>query len=183
MINGGRPFAATAVIAVPLLCAAGFGVSIGVANAGPFCYDTGPGYQKCISSPSGDYFNPTYAGPKVFDGGNAPSYYPDSGPSVGNPIGSAIGAAVADALFLQLLNQHVQDSMQGFFDDPANGKTQFAMHVGRVALQKTGDTTYEGVVAVSTGDGQPQDFPVHVTSKGADAAWRLDPGALLPLFQ
>jgi len=40
----------------------------GVANAGPFCYETGPGFEKCLSSPSGDYFNPIYQGPKLPDG-------------------------------------------------------------------------------------------------------------------
>lgn len=44
--------------------AIGLGLTAGVANARPFCYETGPGYQKCIDSPSGDYFNPIYQGPK-----------------------------------------------------------------------------------------------------------------------
>lgn len=60
-------------------------LSGGVANAGPFCYDTGPGYQKCISSPSGDYFTPIYAGPKLPDSyipwtpsdSDLPSWSPD----------------------------------------------------------------------------------------------------------
>lgn len=158
-----------------------------VARASPFCYDTGPGYQKCISSPSGDYFNPIYAGPKVY-GGSGPGYdsgYPDSTWTPANTSGptNPIASAVADAVVLGLLGQQVQANMQGFFDNPANDKTQYNLHVGRVALQKAGDTTYEGVVAVSTGDGPPQDFPVHVTADGQNVAWRLDPGALLPLFQ
>ncbi|WP_059016994.1 hypothetical protein [Mycobacterium sp. M26] len=186
MISRGLPSAATNVATALLLCAAGFAAPIGVANASPFCYDTGPGYQKCIDSPSGDYFNPTYQGPKVYYGGDTPGYYPGSpsGYSPGtNPIGDAIGDAVANALLLQFLNQRIQDNMQGYFDDPANGVTQYALRVGRVALQKTGDTSFEGVVAVSTGEGAPQDFPVHVTSDGTNTAWSLDPGVLLPLFQ
>lgn len=42
--------------------ATGHGLCTGVADAGPFCYETGPGYEKCLSSPSGDYFNPIYVG-------------------------------------------------------------------------------------------------------------------------
>jgi hypothetical protein len=52
----------TAAIATP---ATGLGLSAGVANASPFCYQTGPGYEKCIDSPSGDYFHPIYQGPAL----------------------------------------------------------------------------------------------------------------------
>jgi hypothetical protein len=44
--------------------AVGPGASTGVANARPFCYETGPGYEKCLDSPRGDYFNPIYLGPR-----------------------------------------------------------------------------------------------------------------------
>jgi hypothetical protein len=44
------------------------GVPTGVASASPFCFETGPGYEKCLTSPSGDYFNPIYQGPKMPDG-------------------------------------------------------------------------------------------------------------------
>lgn len=53
-------------VAFALVAAAtGLGSSAFVASANPFCYETGPGYEKCISSPSGDYFHPIYQGPKV----------------------------------------------------------------------------------------------------------------------
>lgn len=55
-------FTAAAMFAIT-----GLGFSTGVASAGPFCYETGPGFEKCISSPSGDYFNPIYQGPKLDD--------------------------------------------------------------------------------------------------------------------
>lgn len=29
--------------------------------------ETGPGYEKCLDSPSGDYFHPIYQGPKIDD--------------------------------------------------------------------------------------------------------------------
>ncbi|MFG1930878.1 DUF4189 domain-containing protein [Mycobacterium sp. NPDC048908] len=46
---------------------AGLGLSAGVADAGPFCYETGPGFEKCLDSPTGDYFHPIYQGPKLDD--------------------------------------------------------------------------------------------------------------------
>lgn len=62
-------------IAVLALAAAavGLGYSAGVANAQPFCYQTGPGYEKCIDSPSGDYFNPVYQGP-IYNNPWGPNY-------------------------------------------------------------------------------------------------------------
>lgn len=63
--------------------------SAGVAAAGPYCFDTGPGYQKCVDD---DYTNPIYQGPKVYQpnygagGGYGGSY----GGWTGNPITAAI---------------------------------------------------------------------------------------------
>lgn len=48
-----------------MIATTGFALSTGVAGSGPFCYETGPGYEKCLTSPSGDYFNPIYQGPKL----------------------------------------------------------------------------------------------------------------------
>src|SRR6478752_2304397 len=58
----GKSVAAVAALVV------GLGLSAGTASAGPFCYETGPGFEKCLSSPSGDYFNPIYQGPMLPDG-------------------------------------------------------------------------------------------------------------------
>lgn len=70
MINGYDPamrlrgvLPITTVATIFLTCAAA-GLGTGIANARPYCYETGPGYQKCLDSPSGDYFNPIYQGPK-----------------------------------------------------------------------------------------------------------------------
>ncbi len=54
----------TAALAL-LVSALWLGPPASMASANPFCYETGPGYEKCISSPSGDYFNPIYQGPKI----------------------------------------------------------------------------------------------------------------------
>lgn len=57
------------ILAGVLVTASGIALSGSyVANAKPFCYETGPGYEKCLSSPSGDYFNPIYQGPKLPQG-------------------------------------------------------------------------------------------------------------------
>ena len=175
----------TMSIGVILMSATALGLSIAVADARPFCYETGPGYQKCIDSPSGDYFNPIYQGPKIYEGGNvpwvpsvpAPIYVPQA-PSYIPP--APIAAVPPDTGVLATL---VQNDMQGFFDNPANGKAEYALHFERVFLTKTGDTTYEGTVAASTGGGPERIVPVHVTVDGDNLAWNLDPGALVPLFQ
>lgn len=174
----------TASIGVILMSATALGLSIAVADARPFCYETGPGFQKCLDSPRGDYFNPIYAGPKIPD--SYIPWVPDPAPSpiyvpqAPSYIPPAPITSVPDTGVLETL---VQNDMQGFFDNPANGKTQYAMHFERVSLTKTGDTTYEGTVAASTGGGPERIVPVHVTVDGDNLAWNLDPGALVPLFQ
>jgi len=62
------------LLLTPMIATTGFALSTGVAGAGPFCYETGPGYEKCLTSPSGDYFNPIYQGPKL-DRPYIPSLY------------------------------------------------------------------------------------------------------------
>lgn len=167
----------TTSIEVILMSATTLGLSTAVADARPFCYETGPGFQKCLDSPSGDYFNPIYAGPKIPD-----SYIPSVPDTAPSPIyiPPAPVATVPDTGALETL---VKNDMQGFFDNPANGKTQYALHFERVLLTKTGDTTYEGTVAASTGGGPERIIPVHVTVTGDNLAWNLDPGVLVPLFQ
>src|SRR5690349_2886702 len=83
----------------------GLGLSAGTASAGPFCYETGPGFEKCLSSPSGDYFNPVYQGPKLPDGyvpwspptPPAPVYVPVLPPQRTTPSGLQVGAMCAHA--------------------------------------------------------------------------------------
>jgi hypothetical protein len=156
-------------------------MSTGIASAGPFCYETGPGFEKCISSPHGDYFNPVYQGPKLPDG--SIPWVPDPDPLPPIFIPPLPPAAVTIPNVTGFLEHLVQDDMQAFFDNPANDKAQYALHFGHVSLARTGDTTYEGTVAVSTGGGPERDIPVHVTADDRNVAWNLDPGALIPLFQ
>lgn len=163
-----------------LLAVAGMvGLSTGVAAARPFCFETGPGYQKCVNS--GHDLTPIYQGPKIYEGGNVP-WIPDSAPSPIYIPQAPIAPVPPVATTTVPLERLVQSDMQGFFDNPANDKAQYNLHFGRVSLTQTGDTTYEGVVAVSAGRGPEQDIPVHVTSDGYNAAWNFDPGALMPLF-
>src|SRR5690349_22295107 len=83
----------------------GLGLSAGTASAGPFCYETGPGFEKCLSSPSGDYFNPIYQGPKLPDGHvpwspsapPAPVYVPVLPPQQATPSGPQVGATCVHA--------------------------------------------------------------------------------------
>lgn len=77
---GWSPGSAYKLLAATTFAVAGLGFSTGVAGAGPFCYETGPGFEKCLSSPSGDYFHPIYQGPKL-DDGNVP-WIPSAGPPI-----------------------------------------------------------------------------------------------------
>jgi hypothetical protein len=85
--------------------AVGLGLSTGTASAGPFCYETGPGFEKCLTSPSGDYFNPIYQGPKLPDGyvpwsppaPPAPVNLPVMPPQQATPSGPQVGAMCAHA--------------------------------------------------------------------------------------
>lgn len=80
-----------------------------MASANPFCYETGPGYEKCISSPSGDYFNPIYQGPKLdrsyIPWAPAPTYAPAP-----PPVNTNNGPAPA----------YGRVCPQGTYIDPAN---------------------------------------------------------------
>jgi hypothetical protein len=55
-------------VAAVATLAVGLGLSAGTASAGRVCYETGPGFEKYLSRPSGDHFNPIYQGPKLPDG-------------------------------------------------------------------------------------------------------------------
>ena len=73
----------TFMVANGIVLWAAFGLPTpAVANAGPFCYETGPGFEKCISSPSGDYFSPIYHGPKLPDGYISSVPYTPAPPSI-----------------------------------------------------------------------------------------------------
>lgn len=52
--------------------ATALGLSAGVATASPYCYETGPGYQKCVDGSSGGFFSPIYQGPQIRDNGSLP---------------------------------------------------------------------------------------------------------------
>lgn len=69
--------------------------SSGVAAATPFCFETGPGYQKCVTS--GHDLTPIYEGPKVYDGGNAP-WVPSAPPPVYIPAPPPIETGTAAGL-------------------------------------------------------------------------------------
>ena len=92
-------------VAAAMALVVGLGASASTASAGPFCYATGPGYEKCLSSPSGDYFNPIYQGPKLPDGyipwsppaPARPVYAPVLPPQQAAPSGSQVGAMCAHA--------------------------------------------------------------------------------------
>lgn len=103
----------TTSIGVILMSGTALGLSIAVADARPFCYETGPGFQKCLDSPSGDYFNPIYAGPKVPE--SYIPWVPDTAPSpiyipqAPSYIPPAPDATVPDTGVLETL---VQNDMQ-----------------------------------------------------------------------
>jgi hypothetical protein len=164
-------------IVLAALGVAGALTSTGVATAGPYCYDTGPGYQKCVSGGSGsDYLNPLYQGPKIYSGVNTP-WAPPS-PAYAPPVYSPSPADVQ-----AFAEQQIQTNMQTFFDDPANGKAQYGFHIGHVSIVQAGGNTAEAVAMMSANGGPEQPIPIHITSDGQTTSWHIDPGALQPLLQ
>lgn len=153
-----------------------FGASSAVADAAPYCYETGPGYQKCVGGGgSNDYFNPIYEGPKVFDSGNvpwAPAYSPPAAP-VMPPVAST---NAVDLLAGQVLN-NIQSTLDA---DP--GQPQFNVRVLHVSLVQTGNTAYEGAATMTAGGGPPHDIPVHVFNADGTLTWKVDPGVMAVLI-
>lgn len=85
-------------LALVAVATAGLGFSTGAAAAGPNCYETGPGYQKCVDGSTGGYFSPIYQGPKVFNNGSipwVPTYSPP--PIFVPPAAPAIPAPAAQS--------------------------------------------------------------------------------------
>lgn len=152
------------------------GLSTGTADARPFCYETGPGYQKCIDSPSGDYFNPIYQGPKIYEGGNVP-WVPTYNPPVAPALPPAPSVNAVDVLAGTALN-NIQNALDA---DPANA--QFNIRVLQVSLTQTGSTSFEGVATMTAGGGPPHDIPVHVFDDNGTLTWKIDPGVMAVLVQ
>lgn len=167
----------TAAATAALATAAALELSTGTANAGPYCYETGPGYQKCVDGSSGGFFNPIYQGPKVVDNGSlpwAPSYVPPPAyaPSVAAPAAPNLNA-LADGL--------ARDIQDGIDANPDNAQAQ--IRVLHVSVTRTGDTTFEAVATMAAAGHAPRDIPVHVFNTDTGTRWQIDPGAMAPLFQ
>lgn len=143
-----------------------------VVNAGPFCYQTGPGYQKCVDGSTGGYFDPIYQGPKIFNSGAIPWV-----PTYNPPIAPAPTTAGIDALAGTVLN-NIQNTIDA---DPANAQAN--IRVLNVSLTQTADTSFEGVATMTAGGGPPRDVPVHVFNAGGTLNWKIDPGAMAVLAQ
>jgi hypothetical protein len=161
----------------------GFGVvgvigqMTGIANASPYCFETGPGYQKCVDGSTGGYLDPIYQGPKVYDGGNVPWVPSAPAPAYIPTPPSSDPAHALDALATEVLG-----NIQGTLDaDPANA--QFNIRVLQVELNRTGDTTFEGTATMTAGGGPPHDIPVHVFNTDNGLNWKIDPGVMQVLVQ
>ena len=87
-----------------------------------------------------------------------------------------------DEAFLKDLETSVKQSMQGYFNDPAND-VGLPITVIDVTLVKTGDNKYEGMATMKAGSHIPRDISLHVTADDRNLMWQDDPGALLPLFR
>jgi hypothetical protein len=98
-------------------------------------------------------------------------------------LAAAEQKAAADAAFVTNLEGEVQQSMQAYFDDPANRLQYEGIVVSAVTLMKTADTTFEGMATMAAGGRSARDIAVHVTADDRNLMWTTDPGALLPLFR
>lgn len=159
-----------------LSAAAVLGVSTAVADARPFCFETGPGYQKCVTS--GHDLTPIYQGPKIYEGGNVP-WVPTYSPPVAAVLPPAPAPSVnaVDVLASTALN-NIQNTLDA---DPANA--QFNIRVLHVSLIQTGSTSFEGVATMAAGGGPPHDIPVHVFDDNGTLTWKIDPGVMAVLVQ
>lgn len=159
-----------------LSAAAVLGVSTAVADARPFCFETGPGYQKCVTS--GHDLTPIYQGPKIYEGGNVPwvpTYSPPVAPVL--PPAPAPSVNAVDVLAGTALN-NIQNTLDA---DSANA--QFNIRVLHVSLTQTGSTSFEGVATMTAGGGPPHDIPVHVFDDNGTLTWKIDPGVMAVLVQ
>ena len=150
----------------------------GIASAGPFCYETGPGFQKCVDGSTGGYLTPIYQGPKIYDGVTVPwvpSAPPVYIPSPAVPPDSPDRSL--DALAGSVLGE-IQSTL-----DAAPDSAQFNIRVLRVSLIQTGDTSFEGVAIMTAKGGPPHDIPVHVFNTDSGLNWKIDPGVVQVLVQ
>jgi hypothetical protein len=162
------------ILVSAVVAAAALALSTDVANARPFCYETGPGYQKCVDGSTGGYFDPIYQGPKVYDGGNVPwvpTYIPPAAPALPPAAGPNPVDALADAVLA-----NIQNTLNA---DPANAQANVT--VQRVSLVRTGSTTFEGVATMTAFGGPPHDIPVHVFNDNGTPTWKIDPGVMAVL--
>lgn len=144
-----------------------------VAHASPFCFETGPGYQKCVTS--GHDLTPIYQGPTIYTGGNVP-WVPSPPPPVYIPVPAIVPSDSADDALDALAGEVLKDIQQTLDADPANA--QFQIRVLQVLLTQTGADSCEGVARMSAGGGPQHDIPVHVYSDGGTLKWKIDPGAM-----
>lgn len=92
-------------------------------------------------------------------------------------------AADDAAAFLASLQDQIKVDMQQYVDDPANGLSDYGVHVYEVNLVKVGDNKYEGMADMQAGSGPRKQVDVHVTADDNNILWETDKGGLLPLFQ
>ena len=90
----------------------------------------------------------------------------------------------AEAAALTDLQNQVRDSMQVFFDDPANDADQFQFVVHSVMLVNTGLNTYDGS-AVMSAQGRPdqQQVTIDVIADGQTFKWHVEGDALDQLLR
>jgi predicted metalloprotease len=91
-------------------------------------------------------------------------------------------AADDAAALLASTESDVKDSMQGYFNDPANDMTVPHITVFVVNLIQVGTNKFEGEADMQAGDGPRRQILVHVTADQQSTLWSTDKGALLPLF-
>lgn len=98
---------------------------------------------------------------------------------------AADAKALADAAADLLSREEVstRQSMQEYFDDPANGLADEGIVVSKVSLVLGPGLTFEGLATMSAGGGYSHDVKVHVTDDGRTSMWSTDEGGLLPLFR
>ncbi|MCV7359158.1 hypothetical protein [Mycolicibacterium fluoranthenivorans] len=161
-------------LAVSVVIGGAIVVSSDIASAAPFCFKTGPGYQKCVVS--GHDLTPIYQGPEVFTGGNVPWV-----PTYTQPAAPAIPPDAAPNP-IDTLATWVMSSIQNTFDaNPENAQAN--VRVQRVSLTQTGPTTFEGIATMTAFGNPPHDIPVHVFNDNGTPSWKIDPGVMMVLLQ
>ena len=161
---------------------AALSVEPATASAKPLCFDTGPGYQSCVSN--GDYGNPIYEGPKLPDG--VIPWAPDD-PPLYKPPPPVYAAPPTTTVDPNLLALRLQQEIQRAVDDPTKDTAAYGIRVGDVTVAAVGTTdnglAYVGTAAMSAGDGPERNIPVRVVVNGPDFLWTIEPGALQPLLE